>query len=48
MNASVTMEVATITAITLMEVIHVSAIMAISSLEMDTHVKVLPLKFHDD
>lgn len=48
MNASVTMEVATTTAIMLMEVTHVSAIMATSLPAMDTPVKVLPLKFHDD
>ena len=39
MSASPTMEVATTTAITLMEVIHAPAIMA-TDLTMDTHVKV--------
>ena len=48
MSALTTMEVATTLAITLMEVTHVPAKMDTCSLEMDTHVKVLPLKFHDD
>ena len=40
MSASATMEVATTTAITQMEVTHVPVMMAISLTVMDTHVKV--------
>ena len=40
MSASVTMEVATTTAMTLMEVTHAPAMMAINLTAMDTHVKV--------
>ena len=40
MSVSVTMAVATTTAMTQMEVTHVHAMMAISLAVMDTHVKV--------
>ena len=40
MSVSVTMEAATITVMTQMEVTHVPAMMAISLAVMDTHVKV--------
>ena len=40
MSVSITMAVATTTAMTQMEVTHVPAMMAISLVVMDTHVKV--------
>ena len=40
MSVSVTMEAATTTAVTLMEVTHVPAMMASNLTVMDTHVKV--------
>ena len=44
MSASPTMEVASTTAITQMEVTHAPALMATNSIVMDTHVKVVHVK----